>query len=773
MPNQWVSPFSNAQVPTTTQSVANYNFNDIRVAGQQVLFPLSWAWTGGTYPIAYNTIISDNGATPPTPAQSIMYMPPAASGTAGFATFIYNKSTSNAVTLQTYTGAALGSIAAGSVLQVILLSTANDTAASWLVMPMNVPIETITDPSSVAGQGLAVADDMLYVTYIPTEIDLSDYDDNTLTLTEWNSSYVYTFMFASGIVVLPSASGADAGKANIFKNLTNGSIYIQVPSGGEYFIDVNIILQGATIIPASYGLTTITLLPNEAMTICYNGQVTLQGSTDAYLYTLISKVNSASALTQQAILYLPNIPPAPQPQALDVSIATADVIFITDANQAAPASGSYAYLVQYPIAKIYYFGMQVVNSEVDIPTVTISFGTVTPANQVVISPSTGLVEVYVTADGVVISAVINESALPFATQLQANTGTSTNTIISPATLAGTLTYRYTDITDTSNGVAGTGILTMGDIVDNVLTGTVVIGNNLVKTGAKTVITSNTPITGNTPSANVGTSIDGSYAKITANATNGIANDAANFSMTYAAASGDTVYKPSLSLGVAIPTGTYANTFRVVPNVTANGYQGFYSNWSNSKSTISTNLAQYTDVNGNVASEWMVLSTTTEQTGLKLYRNSGSGLWMRPELASATGTTGLGSNATSVAFLGDTRGNTNYVVTPAAGTGCTIASLCLTLGRTTSGALSYLAIYFDHLVITSNTASYDLSPYMVAIGTATVSSTKDQYLITKDSSGAPPAVIQISTTSITANVWNLAGFGTLAESISTYIVFPVA
>ena len=609
----WVNPFNNAQIPTTTQSVVTYNFNDVRIPGQQVIFPLTWAWTEGINPIAYNTILSDNGRT--DEAESIVMMPPVASGSVGFATFMTNQSTTNAITMQDNAGNNLGQLPAQACIQLVLLNTSVEDTSSWAVIPMNVPIQTITNPVSVAGQGLAVSDeDQLYVEYVYTELNLANYTNNTYTLPSWNANFLYVFRYTSGTVILPSAAGSDTGKTNIFKNLTNGTITIQVPTDSLYQIDINIILQGSTVIGG--GLTSIILLPNEAVGLSYSGQITLVNTTTAFLYTIVTQVNTSSALVQQATLYLPQTPPSPSPQALDINIVTADVIFITDANQAAPASGSYTFFVQYPVAKIYYFAMEVVNNEVDIPTVTISFGNSNPSNQISISPLTGLVQCYVATDGTVIIANINSSSLPFATQQQAIAGVSTSTIISPATLAGVLDYYYTDISDTSAGVPFSGVLTLGDIVDTLTAGSVTIGGR-VNGALQQLYTVNAAIGGHIPYSTARTNVsdDGSYTLADMFSTNNVSGSSSLIKSSYSA-NGTGTFKPYNIISVQNPDGSSSSS--VMAANAQSGTHGF-SCYNTTTSSNATYCAEqiYPDSSNNASSGYFLGNGSGHNTGWQL------------------------------------------------------------------------------------------------------------------------------------------------------------
>lgn len=442
----WVNPFNNSQVPTTTSSVVNYT-----VASTP--FSLTWAWTGGSNPIAYNTILTTSTAN------NVVMMPPVASGTIGFATFIWNNSTTHSMALQDAAGNSLGTLPEQSISSVVLNNIGTESASNWAFKQLNVTVGSIVDPSTIAGDGLGVADSLLYVDWTYNEINLADSPYiSPWSMPSWTANGLYVFRFTPGTVILPSAAGGDVGKMNIFKNLTNGSIFINVPSG-SYEIDINITVQNSDVIGS--GLSTITLLPNESVGINYCGQVTLISPTTAFMYSIVTKVSNSSALLQQSVILLPTTPPVTQPIVLDVNTTVADIIFITDADPALPASGGYTYIVPYPISKVYYFAMETVNPSVSV---TIYFGIVSAPTSFSITPLIGLVECFVASDGTVLLANGGGGASQYAlaTQTQVNAGLSTDTIVAPSTLQGKYVDIYDNLSTHTVEIIGSGGLSVTD-----------------------------------------------------------------------------------------------------------------------------------------------------------------------------------------------------------------------------------------------------------------------------------------------------------------------
>lgn len=461
----WINPFNNSQVPTTTSSVEEYTVTTTP-------FILTWAWTGQPNPIAFNTILTTSTA------ENVVQMPPVASGQVGFATFIWNKSTTDTLALQDAAGNSLGVLLEQSITQVVLLDTVSESVSSWGVIQLNVEVSSIIDPSTIAGQGLGVADSLLYVDWTYNEINLGESPTvSPWSMPSWTANGLYVFRFTPGEIILPATGGGDVGKMNIFKNLTNGIIIINIPND-TYQIDINITLQNSTVIGG--GLSSIILAPNEAVGINYCGQVTLLSPETQFLYSVVTKVSSNSALLQQSVILLPTTPPISQPVVLDVSTTVADVIFITDADPALPASGGYTYLVPYPIAKVYYFAMETVNPGVSV---TIYFGSISDATSFSITPAIGLIACYVALDGTVL--LINGggggggSSYALATQAQVNAGISTNTIVAPSTLQGKYVDIFDNLSTRTVEIIGAG----GLVVDNAAN-----LNSLTVTGSSTIPT---------------------------------------------------------------------------------------------------------------------------------------------------------------------------------------------------------------------------------------------------------------------------------------------
>lgn len=418
----YTDPFGNNLIPVANQSLQEF------ILLSTVDFPLSWPIQNLANVIATNNIFNGIGG-------GNIKLPEISVGARGFAAYLNNKSSSN-LTIETSDGDYIFTIPVGGVAEIIL---ANANAATqilgWRYIPMNVGTLTILDPSDVASETIGVNSlGKLYTKQNVIYVDVSTLPDPISTTTiypieEMTGNDFYVANLTPCTFQLLAATQDDIGKNVSFKNMTDGVVNVMVPSGMDYYIDLNL----STDIS---GYITILVSPGETVVMVYGGVLANDGST-YNMYYIISRTNENTSLLLDSTILLPPAPP-PSPVVLSVDTTNADVIYFTDVDPSNPANGLYSYFVPYPIPKVYYIAIR---SELNNASVLISFQQLDdPDKQVSLNANTGFTVFFVDAAGyVTVSFPI--VIVAFATVAETRGGTVNDKAVSPYTLQDYYTWK--------------------------------------------------------------------------------------------------------------------------------------------------------------------------------------------------------------------------------------------------------------------------------------------------------------------------------------------
>lgn len=177
-----------------------------------------------------------------------------------------------------------------------------------------------------------------------------------------------------------------------------------------------------------------------------------------------------------------------------------------------------------------------------------------------------------------------------------------------------------------------------DIIDNPITGEVLIGSSTVKSGQKQMYIANAPISGDTPNSYLNLFLNGLYTEAQILSTNGIVNNSSALTSTYTDP-GNGIFKPYISTSVSDPVG-YAANFSAGGMGPA-GYEGFISEMYNQINPTDYAVMQMYPDAGSPFSAWYLSIAAVNNTGFQLEEN------IRPTLMGNLATLAKPVNAVTV------------------------------------------------------------------------------------------------------------------------------
>lgn len=630
----WTSEFGQFTIEPSSATYQTYTLTSTTP------FITNWPWVSTANAIATFTTIHA------TVSDAIFQLPSVLNISIATNFQLKNTGTED-ILITTYSEATIFTLGVGNIVNLVVISNANDNASSWLYNQLNVSVETVANASDVAGPGLSVETGLLFPQNIVVDLDLGT-GPSPYVLSPMQPNTTFVIRPAGGSILLPDATTSDIGSQMTFKNSSNGSVIIQTNSTNAYLIDLNTTSGSG----APYGNTSIALAPNECVVIQYDGPVNFPISLQTYyMYYTLAKVNQISSLLSQATLDLPSTPPV-SPTVIGATVVMTDIINFFDST--GTATGTYTYNIPYPVNKVYYVTLSSSQSSDIFPEVILNFGNGGAGFQVILSYTVQIVFIFVQSNGqVVIFGAQGPGSIGFnlpALTIVGNNTTSTSPpraftvsefqgepenplMLFPCLSCDDLqnsTYSLTNYPDSASSLTIFGKqqgFTDGD------------GNPVqqikVTTGTNySLIKQSFDTTGTYPLVHIASPVGVKNVRFDTSYTDG----------------GDGNFKPTITLTSNVDS-NYGASFIVVPADISTNYRGVVTQLANGVDSTSFNIfTQYPDINGKPISAWYSQVTGVTETGIKQYYNSGGGTWMRPELVGTVAS--LGTNNNSIATIKD-------------------------------------------------------------------------------------------------------------------------
>jgi len=657
---EWNSVFGEFTVEPTNATIGAYSLTSTNP------FIMNWSWNGTQNVVCTYTNLSASIAG------TNIQLPSVLNASIGW-NFQFKNTGTQSIAINTYTGANIFNLGVGNIANIIVVSTINDNAASWQYNQLNVTVQTVASASAVAGPGLSVTSGLLFPQQQVVTLDLSATTPSApYLLNSIDPNTTYVIRPNGGYILLPDAGTSDIGSQITFKNSANGSVVILTNTINTYYIDINTTNFGPSV---PYGNAQVVIAPNESVLIEYTGPVDFPITSMQYLmYYTVAKVNQPSNLLAQTTIDLPALPPVGS-ITLGATVVMTDVINFYDSTGI--ATGTYNYIVPYPVNKIYYVALISSQPSSTFPTVILNFASGGLGHQLILNYTQQSAIIYVALDGQVVvfgasgSGGGGSGTIPAYTLVGNNTSSvapaaphSTadyqGSIAAPAMLfpcfscadlqnavynitnypdgAGTPTIfgRQRGYTDGNGNPVQNMYITNGTESAEFLQeydATGAFPNNKITASTNVNISAEATIgydiNNNPYTSFLTTSVAGEYASIVTNYGDG----------------GDAVLKPQYNLTNTLGSNTYSTSISSAVNGVANNYNGFYTQvYSQIDNATFNVIEQYPDVNNNMYSSWYSAISSTATTGIKLYNDDVN--WMMPEIIGDVAT--LGNTAQSIA-----------------------------------------------------------------------------------------------------------------------------